>query len=448
MDDYQDIYRRKTPLSASLYRRAEQLMPGGVSHNLRYNDPYPPCYRRGEGAYFEDVDGNRYLDFWMGHYANILGHAPPLITGLLERLLAEGVMHCGLVNEYEVRLAQLICELVPAAEQVRFCVSGTEAAMYALRLARAYTGRDLVIKIEGGWHGANDDLLLAVSPPYDARESLGLDAGLGSRVFCLRFNDVPGARELIRRCGERLAAVIVEPVVGVGGFIPATPEFLELLRRETEACGALLIFDEIISGFRVALGGAQELLGVVPDVVLLGKVLGGGMPVGAIAGRRRIMDRANPRLYPDKSRRAAVGGGTFSCSPLAMAAGVKMLEYLKEHAASVYPALAAAGERVRHGLERVFARAGVRVLCSGVGSLFMTHFPKQPGLRIDSPYAGNCLTDVEKREKELKGRLLAKGVYVMHGGGAISLAHRDEDLERFLELAEEVAFEMAGERVG
>ncbi|MEE8205260.1 MAG: aminotransferase class III-fold pyridoxal phosphate-dependent enzyme [Dehalococcoidales bacterium] len=446
MNDYQTAYRKKTPGSERLYQRAGRVMPGGISHNLRYNPPYPPYYRRGKGAYFEDIDGNRYLDFWMGHYANILGHSPPLITNRLRELLADGVMHCGLVNEHAVQLAEMVCKLVPAAEQIRFCASGTEAGMYALRLARTYTDRELVIKIEGGWHGANEDLLLAVSPPYDRPESLGLEPQLGQRVISIRFNDAQAAVETIRRHADRLAAVIVEPVVGVGGFIPAETEFLSALRRESQRCGALLIFDEIISGFRVALGGAQEMLGTVPDLVLLGKVLGAGMPLGAFAGREQIMRCANPRLYPDKWQRAAVGGGTFSCSPLAMAAGLAMLQHLKEHQATIYPHLAEAGDWLRPEIERVFAENSIEAVCSGVGSLFMTHFPQQPGLKIRSPYDAHCLTDVDKREKELKGRLLARDVYVMHGGGAISTAHQPSDLEKLVSAMREVASEMCKEK--
>ncbi|MBI5788997.1 MAG: aspartate aminotransferase family protein [Candidatus Schekmanbacteria bacterium] len=436
------FYPDNNSQSYKLYQRAAQVMPGGVSHNLRFNAPYPVYYKRGRGAYFEDVDGNRFLDFWMGHYANILGHAPDLICRRLAELLADGVMHSGLVSQYEVQLAELVCELVPAAEQVRFCATGTEASMYAVRLARAYTGRDMIIKIEGGWHGANSDLMLAVSNPYDQPESMGLWPELNQYVVPLRFNDSQTAWEIIKKYGDRLAAVIMEPVVGVGGFIPAEPEFLAVIRQETERCGALLIFDEIISGFRVALGGAQELLGVVPDVVLLGKVLGAGLTVAAIAGKKQIMALADFHQQHNKWERVALGGGTYSCNPLAMAAGLQLVGYLKEHRNTVYPRLAAAGDWLRSAIVKAFAGKGVEAVCTGTGSLFMTHFPLQPGLKIKSPYDSNCLTDVHKREKVLKGLLLTKGIYVMHGGGAISTAHTQEDLEKLVAAMEEAAGEM------
>ncbi len=444
MTEYENFYCKLTPASARLYQKTSQLMPGGVSHNLRYNHPYPPFYKRGKGAYFEDVDGNRYLDFWMGHYANILGHSPDIITARLQELLSEGVTHCGLVNEYEVRLAELVCEIVPVAEQIRFCVTGTEASMYALRLARAYTGRDLVIKVEGGWHGANSDLMLAVSSPYNKAESLGLSPEIKQRVITIPFNNSQTATEVISENASRLAALIIEPVIGVSGFIPADKEFLTTLRRETEKCGALLIFDEIISGFRVALGGAQELLDMTPDLSLLGKILGAGMPVAAIAGKKRVMETADFHKHPNAWERVAIGGGTFSCSPLAMAAGFSMLTYLKENQAAIYPQLAKAGNWVRENIEKAFIDNGIEAVCSGIGSLFMTHFPLKAGLEIKNAHDTNCLTDVRKREKELKARLLAKGVYVMHGGGAVSTAHSNKDLEIFVDIMREAASEMRG----
>jgi len=442
MENYQQIFEDQTPESRKLYQRSSRVIPGGVCHNLRYNPPYPIFVARAKGPYVWDADGNRYLDFWMGHYANILGHSPDFVVQRLQELLAQGNLHHGQVNPLEVELAELACELIPSAEKIRFCCTGTEATMYAVRLARAYTGRRHIIKIQGGWHGANDSLLTDTFAPFDQPDSLGLIPEMTKHVSALTFNDTEAARQMIRRLGNDLAAVIMEPVVGSGGFIPADMEFLTTVRQETEAAGALLIFDEIISGFRVALGGAQQLFGVLPDMTLLGKVLGGGMPAGAIAGRADIMDFCNLRLRPHKYERAMAGGGTFSCLPMSMAAGICTLNYLKQHAAEVYPKLAAMGNSLRTRIEQAFASHNITAKCTGIGSLFMTHFPLQPGTEIRSPYDAYCRADLQRREVELKVRLLAKGVYVMHGGGAISLAHTPEDLEFFVQQMEAVAREI------
>jgi glutamate-1-semialdehyde 2,1-aminomutase len=441
MADYQQIYRQKTTKSRTLYQRAQAVIPGGICHNLRYHPPHPVYISRAQGSRFWDVDGNEYLDFWMGHYTHILGHSPPQIVSRVKELLAEGVMHSGVVNPLEVELAELVCELVPSAQRVRFCCSGTEATMYAVRLARAYTGRSKIIKVQGGWHGAGSDLLAGVCKPYDKPDSLGLLKETAEAVVTIPFND-PRVAAIIREQGPELAGVILEPIVGVGGFIAATPDFLSTVRRETQAVGAVLIYDEIISGFRVALGGAQELLGVEPDLTVLGKILGGGWPIGAVAGQARIMDLCNPQSHPDKWERALVGGGTFSCLPASMAAGICMLRLLKQQARQLYPRLAEVGENLRSRIEQVFARHGVYAKCTGVGSLFMTHFPESEGVKLDSPYAVNYLTDVDKREIELKARLLSKGIYVMHGGGAVSSRHSRADIDFFIAKLAEVAGEM------
>jgi glutamate-1-semialdehyde 2,1-aminomutase len=442
MKDYQETYQQKTPQSRALYQRAEAVMPGGICHNLRYHPPYPAYISRAEGSHFWDVDGNEYLDFWQGHYTHILGHAAPHIVDRMQGLLAQGMLHSGIVNPLEVELAELVCELVPSAEKVRFCCSGTEATMYAVRIARAYTGRSKIIKIEGGWHGASSDLLFGVFKPYDKLDSLGSLQQNAEAVISIPFNDPQAAAAAIHEHGTELAGVIMEPVIGVGGFIAATPDFLSTLRRETQKVGALLIYDEIISGFRVALGGAQELLGVMPDLTILGKVLGGGWPIGAVTGQSRIMDICDPLLHPNKWERAMVGGGTFSCLPASMAAGVSMLKFLMQHAPSLYSQLAEIGDNLRLRIEQAFALNGIYAKCTGTGSLFMTHFPEDKGVKLDSPYAVNYLTDVDKREVELKIRLLSKGVYVMHGGGAVSTRHSGDDIDFFINKLEEVAREM------
>ncbi len=442
MSDCKQTYQQKTPESRALYERAEAVMPGGVCHNLRYHPPYPVYISRACGSRFWDVDDNEYLDFWQGHYSHILGHSPPHIVGQIEKLLASGVMHSGVVNPMEVELAELVCELISSAQKVRFCCSGTEAAMYAVRIARAYTNRPKIIKIQGGWHGAGSDLLFGVFKPYDMPDSLGLLEKNAENVITIPFNDPQAASAAIRKHGAELAGVIMEPIAGGGGFIAASIDFLAAIREETQKVGAVLIYDEIISGFRVALGGAQALLGVEPDLTVLGKVLGGGWPIGAVAGQSHIMDICNPLLHSNKWERAMIGGGTFSCLPASMTAGVSMLRYLKQQAARLYPQLAEVGETLRSKIEQTFAQNGVYAKCTGIGSLFMTHFPKDKQVKLDNPYAISYVTDVDKREVKLKTLLLSKGVYVMHGGGALSSRHSHDDIDFFIAKLDEIAKQM------
>lgn len=426
--------------SRNLYNRAQAVMPGGVCHNIRYHPPYPIYVHSAEGSHFSDADGNSYIDYWMGHYTNILGHSPPVVVKAVKEALENKWTHTGIVNPWEVELAEAVVRYIPSAEKVRFCCSGSEATMYAVRLARAFTDRDWILKIEGGWHGAHNDLMVGVAWPYDIPDSRGLPPGIPTD--CIPFNDAERARDAIRKRGKSLAAVIVEPILGVGGFIAADTEFLKTLREETLNTGAILIYDEIISGFRVGMGGAQEFFGILPDLTVLGKILGGGMPVGGVAGRADILQLADPTRFQSKGDRTLIGGGTFSCHPLTMASGLAMLNSLNEQQESIYPELARKGDKLRAGIEKAFASQGVYACCTGFGSLFMTHFPLQENLTIKNAADANDRTDVRQREIELKQSLIESGVFVMHGGGAISTAHTEEDLEKTCQAMEEAASRM------
>jgi glutamate-1-semialdehyde 2,1-aminomutase len=387
------------------------------------------------------VDGNEYVDLWMGNYTHILGHRPSVVVRAVEKQLKEGV-HWGLVYKKQVEWAELIRELVPSAEMVRFCCSGTEATMYAVRLTRGFTGRKTILKAAGGWHGANSDLSLGIKMPYERDESLGLLPELQQYAKVIPFNDLPGSLEIIHQNQKDLAGIILEPVIGEGGFISATKEYLQMLRSETQKLGALLIFDEVISCFRVALGGAQERLNILPDLTTLGKIVGGGMPVGALAGKREIVERSSPEKKMNKWERILIGGGTFSAHPLTAAAGLAMLDYLKDHRRKVYPLLESKGERIRKGLKEALDRVGLNAVVTGTGSLFQTHFPFEKGTTLNSPQSIHQLTDLEKRENEFRVRMLAKGIHVMHGGGCLSLAHSDEDIEKIVKAARKVGGEM------
>ena len=251
MKHFFDAYRQKTPLSEKLFERAREVMPGGISHNIHYFPPYPFFIQKTKGSKIWDVDGNEYVDLWMGNYTHILGHRPRVVVRALEEQLREGI-HWGLVYEKQVEWAELVRELVPSAEMVRFCCSGTEATMYAVRLARAFTGKKTILKIAGGWHGANPDLSLGIKMPYEKEESLGLLPELQEYTRVIPFNNLSGSLQIIHQNEENLAGIILEPIIGEGGFTPATKEYLQMLRSETEKLGALLIFDEVISCFRVA----------------------------------------------------------------------------------------------------------------------------------------------------------------------------------------------------
>jgi glutamate-1-semialdehyde 2,1-aminomutase len=442
MKHFFDPYRLKTPLSEKLFKRAREVMPGGISHNIHYFPPYPFFVKNGKGSRIWDADGNEYVDLWMGHYTHILGHHSDVITEAIERQLREGI-HWGIVFEKQVEWAELVRELVPSAEMVRFCCSGTEATMYAVRLARAFTGRDTILKIAGGWHGASSDLSLGIKMPYEKEESLGLLPELQHYTKVIPFNHLQESLEIIHENREDLAGIILEPIAGEGGFSPATKEYLHMLRSETDRLGALLIFDEVISGFRVALGGAQERFGILPDLTTLGKIVGGGMPVGALAGKREILEQTSPEKKLPKWERIMIGGGTFSSHPLTVAAGMAMLTYLRNHAEEVYPLLEAKGEKTRKGVQEALQREGIHAVVTGIGSLFQTHFPSQKGMGLDSPNRIHQFTDIDKREVEFRIRMLTHGVYVMHGGGSLTIAHSDKDIEKVVEAAREVGKEMA-----
>jgi len=442
MNHFFDIYRQKTPLSENLFKRAREVMPGGISHNIHYFPPYPFFVKKAKGSKIWDVDGNEYVDLWIGHYTHILGHHPDVIVEAIERQAKEGI-HWGIVFEKQVEWAELIRELIPCAEMVRFCCSGTEATMYAVRLARAFTGKKTILKMAGGWHGANADLTLGIKAPYEKEESLGLFPELQQHTKLIFFNDLSKSLEIIEQNKKDLAGIILEPVIGEGGFIPATIEYLKMLRSETERMGALLIFDEVISGFRVALGGAQERFGIIPDLTTLGKIMGGGFPVGALVGKRKILEKTSPEIKGKKWERIMIGGGTFSSHPFTAAAGMAMLQYLRDHEEELYPLLEAKGEKIRKGVQEALRQEGIDAIVTGIGSLFQTHFPLQKGLTLNLPHSINRLTDVEKREVEFRIRMLTKGVHVMHGGGGLSITHSDGDIEKIIEAAREVGKEMA-----
>lgn len=433
-------YRKTTRKSRALFERAQKVMVRGGSHTLRLWAPYPFFMAKAKGPIVNDVDGNSYIDYWQGHYANILGHNPAALKEGLARFDPEsGSLHTGFEGESQVRLAELLLKQLGYRDyKVRFTTSGTLATMYAVMLAQAHTGREGILKVGGGWHGASPYLLKAVKyhPPrgFASAESAGVPREILRNTLATRFNDPDDLERIIRAKGDNLACFILEPFLGVGGFLAASNEYLQLARRLTREYGIVLIFDEIISGFRFCPSGVQKLYGIEPDLSTFGKLIGGGHAVSAVAGRSEILDGSRAKA----KQRVLFEGGTFSSHPQYMRAGYVMLKHLVEHAAEIYPRLARAGDLLRKRVEDVFVAEGIEARCTGTGnavvstsSLYMVNFPLKTSnfaSAEDIWNPGNC--DVRLREEILKLALLSEGVHVVHGGGAISTAHEDAHLDR------------------
>ena len=418
-------YERRTRGSERLFQRARRVFAGGVNHNARWYEPYPIYVSRARGQHVWDEDGNRYTDYWMGHMALILGHSPRVVVDALRRQVASGT-HYGMGSRLSVELGEEIQRAVPCAEMLRFCNSGAEATMYLVRLARGYTGKRVVIKMAGGWHGYNTELNKGVHRPFDRSESAGILEEEQAYVKNVRFNDLDAAEREVRAAGGDVAVVFLEPVLGAGGCIPADREYLRGLRELADRTGALLAFDEIITGFRVALGGGQERYGVTPDLATFGKIAGGGLPLGVVCGREEVLSLADPTR---KERFVSIGGGTFSENPLTMAAGLATVRHLRKNAKSIYPSLEKAGGRARAGVDREFREHGIETHTTGLGSLFLTHFGAEP-VRAE---------ETSKEDKELQKRyalaMMAEGIFILPGHpGGISTAHTEKDVDELVRL--------------
>jgi len=419
-------YEAKTQKSKALYKWARNFLPAGVSYGIRYFEPYPFYTVKAEGSKLYDVDGNEYVDYWMGHGAHILGHTSPEVVKTVKRQIENGT-HFGTAHELEVRLAEQVAKMVPTAEMTRFTNSGTEANMYAVRLARAYTGRSKILKFEGGWHGGYDALHKGVKYPFEIPESAGLTEGALQDTFLASFNDLEEVREKLR--DKSVAAVIVEPVLCSGGCIPAEKEFLKGLREICDEKGTLLIFDEVITGFRLAPGGGQQYYSVMPDITTFGKILGGGFPVGAFSGHPEIMERLDTIAYQRPNY--SFHGGTFCANPITMAAGLTTLKILED--GKIIAKLNRTGEKVREEIREIFESRGIDVQVTGLGSLFSLHFTKKSVRNARDAFEAD-------REKLLEYHLnlIADGVFFLPTHfGAISNAHNDDDIEKLLSKTEE-----------
>ncbi len=426
-------YKSRTKRSGKLYERALRIAPGGVHHNIRYYAPYPIFIERAKGSHLVDVDGNDYIDYWMGHGAHILGHAPKEVVAALREQCTKSA-HYGMPSEIQLELGELIQKMVPGAEKIRFANTGTEATMYAVRFARAYTRRRKVAKFEGHWHGGHDILNLAVKPPYDKPSTSGiLDETVAQTLVC-PFNDIEETLRILRNNGKDLACVIIEPVMMTGGAIPANPEFLKALKYECERLGALLIFDEVVTGFRLRRGGAQEYFGIKCDLATMGKIIGGGCPAGAILGRSDVMDVCDP----SKGRpphEVAQQGGTFCGNPMTMVAGYATLKTLNEHP-EIYDRINRLGERARRGVEATLREAGIYPKSTGVGSMFLTHFLKKEEVDMRS---GRSVRDETDRAMlfDYHLELMNHGIFFLPTQiGMVSSAHTEGEVDKLIEATE------------
>lgn len=423
--------------SEHLFAAAQKVIPGGVNSPVRAFRAVggqPLFIDRAEGPYMWDADGNRYIDYVLSWGPLILGHAHPVVVKALQHAVERGTSY-GAPTALETELAELVCELVPSAEQVRFVNSGTEATMSVLRLARAFTKRDKIIKLQGNYHGHADFLLVQAGSgvaTLGLPDSPGVPAGATRDTLTAPFNDLAAIETLFDEYGDSIAGIILEPVAGNIGCVPPVEGYLAGLRRLCNQYNALLIFDEVMTGFRVALGGAQEYYGVTPDLTALGKVIGGGLPVGAYAGRREIMQTVAPAgpMYQ---------AGTLSGNPLAMTAGIETLKAIREP--GVFDRLVAGSTKLCQGIGAAAEAAGVPLYQTQVGTMFCAFFTDQPVVNWDTA----AKSDTQRYARFFQA-MLRHGVYLAPSqfeSGFFSVAHTDEIVTATIAAAQAAFQEVA-----
>ena len=421
-------YMAKSKRSRELFERAQRVLPGGTTYHIRYFSPYPLYMSKAKGSKIWDVDGNEYDDYWMGHGAHILGHAPDFVVEAVNEVSRSGT-HLGFENEYAVRYAELLTRVIPNAEMVRFCNSGTEANMYAVRLARAYTKRRYIVKVEGGWHGSLDQLHVAVTPPFHGAESLGIPEEFIKYTIAIPYNDLNKLENTLRNFD--VAAILIEPVPGSGGCIEPEPNYLKEVRRLADAYGALLIFDEVITGFRLALGGAQEYFNVRADLVVLGKIVGGGYPgAGAFAGPSEYMELLNHLKYPNPRQRV-FHGGTFTGNTVSMVAGYTTIKYLYENR-HIYDEFNYRWGSTAKRLDKVCQEFNRICWITSVGSMIGIHFTSNKPRNIAEAYM-NRLS--EKIYKALHMYMIVSGIVYMSANMPHlmpSIVHTEEQAKRLV----------------
>ncbi|MBN1109928.1 MAG: glutamate-1-semialdehyde 2,1-aminomutase [Methanomassiliicoccales archaeon] len=414
--------------SRMLYERAHGLMPGGVSSPVRASEPFPLFIKGGKGATLFDVDGNRYSDYCLAYGPLILGHAHPRVVEALRKQAGEGTLY-GAPTELEVEMASLISSLYPSMPMMRFVSSGTEATMHALRLARGFTGRSKIIKIEGAFHGAHDSVLVKAgsgAATHGTPDSLGVPEEVARNTLLAPYNDLDAVERLMREQGGQIAALIVEPVLGNIGPVLPREGYLQGLRELTSRHDLLLIFDEVITGFRLAMGGAQEYYGVRPDITVLGKIAGGGLPIGIFGASEEIMSWVSPlgKVYQ---------AGTFNGNPMSMTAGLETLRELREKG---HEGLFHNGERMRKGLQNVLDDLGLGYKVQGIGPMYQLFLGREEVW----DRAGAMRSDATLFKRLYQG-LLHEGVYIPPSQFEtcfLSTAHSQADIDRALGSYEKV----------
>jgi glutamate-1-semialdehyde 2,1-aminomutase len=444
--ELEEAYAQRFPKSASLNATAEKYLIDGGSHAIRLDRCFPLRVVSAHGSWLRDEDDHDILDFWQGHLANILGHNPEIITSTLAHAFEDGFgLQTGFADRLQVETAEILCRRT-GAERVRFTTSGTLATMYATLLARAFTGRNLVMKVGGGWHGAQPWTLKGVyfhrgngvesapnAGPFSIVETQGLPSSVTDEVIVTRFNDPDLLRDQFRRYGDQLACFLVEPFIGVAGFEPATREYLRAARELTQQYGTVLVFDEVISGFRFHAGSVGGFYGIQSDLYTFGKIIGGGMPVAAVAGRADILALVGKKA----GSKVKFSGGTYSAHPSSLLAAKTIMTYLVDHEDEIYARLAGVGEKIRRMIRSAFADEGVLVCCRGGGrgilpgsSMFMLHFPYDENSQLCTPedWFDPSICDITLTHKVLDLALMLEDVYLLHGHGAANTTLTDADL--------------------
>lgn len=426
-------YIRRTQRSRRQDQEAQHYLPGGDSRIATYYAPYPAYMVRGEGCYLYDTDGNRYIDFLNNYTSLVHGHAHPAIVEAAADQMTRGTVF-GAAAERQVELAKLLCQRVESVDLIRFTNSGTEATLMAMRAARAFTGRDIIVKMDGGYHGSHDFVEVNVwpdvnasGPPQPRVEGRGIPAAVLNAVMVAPFNDLEAMEQILRQHAEKIAAIIVEPIPNAAGMVPPEAGYLPGLRHLASKYGVLLIFDEIVT-FRLHTGGMQAIEGAAPDLTALGKIIGGGFPVGAFGGRRDIMEHFNPR-HPQ----FVLHSGTFNGNNMTMVAGLTAMEHLNQAAIDRINRL---GDRLREGITQAYRRVGIRGQAIGCGSLLQLHWTDRP---IRSPKdAAKGAREAGKLRDLLHLELLNRGIYAgPRGVMCTSTAMTENEIEQAVTVFEE-----------
>jgi glutamate-1-semialdehyde 2,1-aminomutase len=439
----EQLYRARTASSKKLSDTAGKYLPGGVAANGKYLPPYPIYMIGGQGAEMVDIDGNKYIDLLMGAGVHILGHSPECVLRAVHHQLDIGV-HYYLPAEAEVKLAEKVCQVMPSVEMVRFLNSGSESTLMAIRAARAYRKRPKIVKFEGNFHGQHDTVLVSTlavegdpGTPLPHLDSAGIPDNVKDNLLILPYNDPERAVEQIKCHADELGGVIVEPISAFGlGVVPADLEFLKALRQVTEETGIPLIFDEVVTNFRIALGGAAEYFGIFPDLVCLGKILGGGFAIGGFGGKREIMDKVvTPKVGLWDLSEQIFQSGCFSGNPVSMVAGLAVLEVLEK--GDAYPQINGLAETLCREMNLLGERLGIPLMATRVASIFQFHI---------------TATTIKNKRDAMKANKQAAGLFHLglraHGILAsahplfISTAHNQEHIDQVLEIAETVLKQM------